>query len=106
MLRVVDIRSNASMLLESALTVTDPGNEVDIPLQQIATGRRTTLPNLCETLQPFRLAAPPDSRQTRTIRHSGQFTQRQRRRLGKRRLKNELVFLLQISRMAGCIQSA
>ena len=27
-------------------------------------------------------------------------------RLGKRRLKNELVFLLQISRMAGCIVTA
>ena len=32
--------------------------------------------------------------------------QRRRRRLGKRRLKTELEFLLQISRMAGCIQSA
>ena len=32
--------------------------------------------------------------------------QRRRRRLGKHRLKNEFIFLLQISRMAGCIQSA
>ena len=32
--------------------------------------------------------------------------QRRRRRLGKRRLKTELAFPLQISRMAGCIQSA
>ena len=30
--------------------------------------------------------------------------QRRRRRLGKRRLKIELPFLLKISRMAGCIQ--
>ena len=35
-----------------------------------------------------------------------EFKKRRRRRLGKRRLKNELVFLLQISRMAGCIQTA
>ena len=32
--------------------------------------------------------------------------QRRRRRLGKRRLKTELAFLFQISRMAGCIQAA
>ena len=32
--------------------------------------------------------------------------QRRRRRLAIRRLKNELVFLLQISRMAECIQPA
>ena len=48
----------------------------------------------------------------KNLRHGPQKTvskdlkQRRRRRLGKRRLKNELVFLLQISRMAECIQPA
>ena len=37
---------------------------------------------------------------------SREFKHRRRRRLGKRRLKTELAFLLQISRMAGCIQPA
>ena len=40
------------------------------------------------------------------IHNGGLNKQRRRRRLAIRRLKNELVFLLQISRMAECIQPA
>ena len=43
---------------------------------------------------------------SRSLQNNREFKQRRRRRLGKRRLKNELVFLLKISRMAVCIQTA